>query len=151
MRMVDWVHSHTTSLGPAVTLRLVFMVSATSLEQGLIDTTTAGDDTNLTTGSRGDDFLCTRGQLNAGFALVMGVADDGSIGAGSAGKGAAITSRLFDVADDGTLRHRGKREDIANGQGGLLAGVDELTSVHAFGRNEHLGTELVPENKIKVE
>jgi len=46
VRMVHGVHSHTTSTGPVVTLSLVFVVRTASLEQGLVDTTTTGDDSD---------------------------------------------------------------------------------------------------------
>jgi len=42
--MFNGVHSHTTNLGPAVTLRLVLVISSACLQHGLVDTTTTGND-----------------------------------------------------------------------------------------------------------
>jgi hypothetical protein len=49
-----------------------------------------------------------------------------------------VTSLLFDVADDCTFGDGAKRENVADSQVGVLAGVDELTSVHALIGNEDL-------------
>jgi hypothetical protein len=50
MRMIDGVHSHTTSLGPAVALRLVLVVSAAGLEERLVGSSTTCDDANGSSG-----------------------------------------------------------------------------------------------------
>lgn len=44
VRMLHGVHSHTSHNRPAVPLSLVLVVGATRLENGLVDTTTSGDD-----------------------------------------------------------------------------------------------------------
>lgn len=49
--MVDGVHGHTTSLGPAVALDGELVLGARSLEEGLVGTATTGDDTDHTTGA----------------------------------------------------------------------------------------------------
>lgn len=45
MLMFTYVHSHTTDTWPAVPLCLVFVVSATGLEDGLVNTATTSNDT----------------------------------------------------------------------------------------------------------
>src|ERR1700722_5852916 len=77
VRMVNWVHSDTTSARPAgrvlfdkekegkierdvlVPLSFVFVICTTGLEQRLVDTTTAGYDTNSGACTSRDSFLCT--------------------------------------------------------------------------------------------
>lgn len=90
------------------------------------------------------DLLGAGGELDAGLALIGVVADDGDVVAGGAGKAATVTDPLLDVRDDGTLGHRANREDVANGEGSVLAGVDELARVHALVGDEGLGVELEP-------
>jgi hypothetical protein len=136
MRMVDGVHGDTTSDGPAVTLSLVLVVGTTGLQEGLVHTTTTSDDTDGSTGIRRDDLLGTRGKLDTSGAIIYVMTDDGGVVARGTGKSTAITSLLFNVADDGTLGHGGEGEDVTNGQGGLLTTVDKLASVHALSGDE---------------
>ena len=75
VRMLHRVHCHTTDLGPAVTFDLVFVISTASFQQGLVDTTTSGDDSDDCTSFRVQNFLGARWQLDPGFASVWIVRD----------------------------------------------------------------------------
>ena len=55
--MLNWIHSNTTNLWPAVSLDLVFMVGTTSLQEWFINTSTTSDDTNGGTASGVKDLL----------------------------------------------------------------------------------------------
>lgn len=136
--MVDRVHGHTTSLGPRVALDGELMLSARGLEERLVGTATTGDDTNHATGAAADDLLGARRKLDAGLALVGVVADDGDVVARGAGQSATVTNLLLDVGDDGTFGHGGEGQDVSDGQGGVLSGVDELAGVHALIGDEGL-------------
>ena len=138
MRMVDGVHGNTTSLGPAVALDGELMLGTRGLEEGLVGTATASDDADHATGVAVDDLLGAGGELDTGLALVGVVADDGDVVAGGAAESAAVAGLLLDVGDDGTLGDGAEGEDVADGQGGLLAGVDELAGVHALIGDEGL-------------
>ena len=140
--MVDGVHGNTTSLGPGVALDSELMLGARGLEEGLVGTATAGDDADHGAGAAVDDLLGAGGKLDAGLALIVVVADDGHVVAGGTGQGTTVTDLLLDVGDDGTLGHGGEGQDVADGQGGLLAGVDELAGVHALVGDEGLGVLL---------
>ena len=70
--------------------------------------------------------------------------NNGRIVARGARQGTAVADLLLDVADDSTLRQLRDREDVANRKLGLLAAVDEGTSVEALGGDESLLAELVP-------
>ena len=156
--MVDGVHGNTTSLGPAVTLDSELVLGTRSLCNGgqqfnpsqldtlgkrtqerLVSSATASDDTDHSSGTGVDDLLGTRGKLDAGLALIRVVADNGDVVAGGSAKRTTVTDLLLNVGDDGTLGHLTEREDVADGQGSLLSGVDELAGVHAFVGDESLG------------
>lgn len=66
------------------------------------------------------------------------MADDGDVVAGGAAEGATVADLLLDVGDDGTFGHGREGEDVSDGQGGVLAGIDELAGVHALVGNEGL-------------
>lgn len=140
--VVDGVHSNTTSAGPRVALGTHGVVLATGLEEGLVDTATAGGDTDRSTSARRDGLLGARGETDTGLA-VLGVANDGGVVARGTSKGSAVTDLLLDVEDDGTLGAGGKGEDVADRETSLLAGVDERAGRDALRGNEGLLAELV--------
>lgn len=141
--MLHRVHGNTTHLRPAVTLHLVLVVGTTGLQDGLVNTTTAGNDADHSAICRWDDLLGTRWELDTGLLGIGIVSDDGGVVARSTSQTATITGLLLQIADDGTFRHLAKWHYIANLQGSLTAAVDELASVHAFGGDEHLLADLV--------
>lgn len=130
--MIDGVHGNTTGLGPHVALGLVLVHSARSLEEGLVGTGTTGNDTDHTTSLGRDDLLGSGGKLDAGLAGIGVVTNDGNVVTGRPSKRTTITSLLLDIGDNGSLGHGAERENVADGQRGLLSGVDELSSVHAL-------------------
>ena len=118
------------------------MLSARSLKQRLVCSTTTSDDTDHTTDAGLDDLLGARGELDTGLALVGVVANDGNVVTGGTAKSTTVAHLLLDVGDNGTLGAGSEREDVANGEGSVLAGVDELAGVHALVGDEGLGVEL---------
>ena len=71
------------------------------------------------------------------------MADNGSVVSRSPGKGTTVADLLLDVGDDGTFGELGDGDDVANGEGSLLAAVDEGTGVETLGGDESLLAELV--------
>lgn len=69
--------------------------------------------------------------------------DDSCVVAGGASECAAVPNLLLNIADDGTLRALANGENVADGELGLLAGVDEGTSVETLSCNESFLAELV--------
>jgi len=132
MRMVDGIHSNTTSPWPVVSLRLSLVHSSGSLQQRLVGTTATGNDTDHTTGGGWENLLGTGWELDTGLALVGVVADDGDVVSGSTAEGTTVAGAFFNVGDDGTFWAGGEWEDVSDVEGSLLAGVDELTGVHAL-------------------
>lgn len=119
------------------------MERTTSLEQRLVDTSTTSNNTDGCTARARDGLLGTTGETDTGLVLVGGVTDNGSVVAGCPGKGTTVASLLLNVADNSTLRALSDGENVADGEGGLLAAVNEGTSVEALGGDESLLAELV--------
>lgn len=92
--MLHGVHSHTTNLGPGVTLSLVLVVSDTSLQQRLLGTATAGDLAHHGAAAGGEDLLGAGGELHAGDISVGVVSHNDGVVAGGAGKAATVTNLL---------------------------------------------------------
>ena len=72
------------------------------------------------------------------------MSNDGSVIARCARQGTAVADLLLDVADDGSFRALRDGENVADGEGGFLAAVDEGTSVESFGCDEGFFAEFVP-------
>jgi hypothetical protein len=138
VRVLDGVHGNTTDLRPAVSLGLVLVVLTTSLEDGLLSTSTTGNETDGTTASGGNELLLTRRQLDGGAGGIDVVADDGGVLAGGAGKGSTVTSGGLDVEDDGTLGQVADGENVTDVQLSTATAVDELTSVGTLSSDEQL-------------
>lgn len=71
------------------------------------------------------------------------MANDSGIVARSASEGTTVADLLLNIANDGTFGALRDGEDVADGEGGLLAAVDEGTSVKTLGSDESLLAELV--------
>ncbi len=86
------------------------MVCATGFENGLVDTTTPGNDTDHGAVGRGDDLLSSGWQFDASPLGVRIVSDDRGVVAGTASQTAAIAGLLLQVGDDGTFGHHACKE-----------------------------------------
>eukprot|EP00850_Spirogloea_muscicola_P000277 SM000001S04679 [mRNA] locus=s1:1641799:1646343:- [translate_table: standard] len=140
--MLHRVHGHSPHLGPAVALHSVLVIRVAGLEHGLLPTWPTMPRHPL-----GTTFLAPEGSLmlrnsSAGVGVV---GDDDGVVAGGAGKGAAVAQVVLHVADDGALGHGAQREDVADGERGFLAAIDELAGVHALGGHELLLDVAEPE------
>lgn len=109
------------------------MLSAGSLQERLVCTSTSCNDTDHTAGGVGEDLLGAGGELDTGLALLGVVADDSNVVAGGTAERTTVTRLVLNVGEDGTFRDGGEGQDVANGQGGVLSGIDELrlVSLHA--------------------
>lgn len=161
VRMVDGVHSNTTSAGPAevhdqkefteiytheyalVTLGLVLVEGPACLQERLVDPSTTSDNTNGSPSTTADSLLRARGQPDAGLVLLRGVSNNGGVVAGGAGESATVTNLLLNVTDDGTFGEGRDGKDVADREGGLLSAVDVGTGVETLSGDESLLAELV--------
>jgi hypothetical protein len=143
VRVLNGVHGNTTDARPAVSLGLVLVVLTTGLEDGLLSTTTAGNEAHGGTALRRDELLLSGGKLNGGTAGIGVVANDGGVLTRGAGKSTTVTSLLLNVEHDGTLRHVTQRQHVTNVQLGTATAVDELAGVGTLSSDEHLLVLLV--------
>ena len=153
MRVIDRVHTDTTDLGPFVSLHSVLVVAATSLQHGLIHTTTTSNNTDHSTAAISytdslhllalNGLLDTGGKTNVSHALIIGVTNDSGVVTRAASEGTTIADLVLDVADDGTFGHLTERDDVTDSNFSLLTAVDRLTGVHTFSSEEELLIELV--------
>lgn len=141
--MLYGILCNSTNLGPTVTLDSVLVVSVSGLEKGLVSTSTSGNNTDLGTDSRGHSLLSSRWETKTGSTLVLIVRYNNSECSGSAGESTTITNLCLNVTDDGSLRYRGKGENISYSEGGLLSAVNVLSSVHTLGGEHELVVPLV--------
>lgn len=141
--MVDGVHGNTTSLWPRVALDGELMLRTRGLEERLVGSATTSDNTNHATDGALDNLLRAGWELDTSLALVWVVANDGDVVSRRSSKRASVANLLLHVGHDSTLRNGAEWEDVADGERGVLAGVDELTSVHALVGDEGLGVQLV--------
>jgi len=138
VRVLNGVAGNTSDLRPAVVLRAEAVVGVTSLEDGLLNSATSGDEANHGTACRRDGLLLAGGQFEAGAVRLGVVGDDDAVITAGASEGATVTELGLNVADDATLGDVAKGEDIADGELRLGAAVDCLASEHAFSGDEEL-------------
>jgi hypothetical protein len=119
------------------------VVRTTGLEQRLVDTSTTSNDTNGRARASANSLLRTRRETNASLVIVGGVSNNSGICARCSCKRTTVTSFLLNVANNSTFREAANGENIADGEGGLLAAVDESTSVGSLSCDEGFGPELV--------
>ena len=145
MRMLNWVHSHTTHLRPTIPLHPELVVSIPSLKEGLLSSPSTRNLPNHRPTPTWNNLLRTRRKLDPRGVVIGVVADNNSIVAGGPSEDAAVTDVVFDIANDGTFGDGSEGEDVADDEGGFLAAVDELAGVDAFGGDEKFGLLLVAE------
>jgi hypothetical protein len=141
--MLYGILSYTTNLRPAVALDGILVVGTSGLQQGLVGTTTSGDNSDLGTDVGGDGLLASGWKSKLGSSLLLVVGYNDGVGTGATGESTTVTTLGFDVADNRSLGNRGEWQDVTAGKTGLLAAVDELSAVHSFGTEEQFVVSLV--------
>ena len=141
--VVDGVHGNTSGPGPRVPLRLELVERSTGLEQGLVDSSSSGNDTDGGSRRSRDSLLGSGRETQSGLVLVDGVSDDGRVVTRGSGKRSSVSDGLLDLADDGSLGALVEGEDVSDRESGLLSTVDERSGGHALGGDEGLLSELV--------
>jgi hypothetical protein len=136
--MLHGVTGNTTDLGPAVALTAEAVEGVTGLEDGLLDTTTTGDNADHGAALGGHGLLLAAGELQAGTAGIEVVGDDDAVVTASTSEDATVTSLGLNVADDATLGDVAQGHDVADGKGGLGTAEDGLAGEHALGGNHEL-------------
>jgi hypothetical protein len=139
--MLHGVHGNTTNYGPIVALGLSSIISTTSLEDGLLNTSTTSNNSNHGTGESRNALLLARWHLQ--LSGIVSVANYSAVLTGGTSKRSTISKLFFDIANNSTLGHLTNGENVSNSKGGLLADIDELTGIHALGSNEILFVEFI--------
>ena len=147
VRMVDGIHCHTTSTGPAtflsvsntpqeekkeyalVTLGLELVERTSSFQQWLVDSSTTSYDSNRSTGIRADRLLGATGKSDTGLSLLGSMSYDGRIVSRGPGECSTISDLFLDVADDGSFGHARQWQHVTNSKCSLFSTVDECSSV----------------------
>jgi hypothetical protein len=148
--MVDRIHGNTTGLGPGVTLDGIFVLRTGGLQQRLVRSSTTCNDAYHTTNATLDNLFRAAGKLDTGFALIWIVSDNCDISSASTSElelmlvfevrlkwyavthSSSIANFLLDVGYHGTFGNSTQGKDVADGQGSVLASIDELPGVHAL-------------------
>jgi len=119
---------------------LVWSVEHT--HQRLVSPATARDNPDHAPHRALDHLLRATRQLHPRLALIRVVPNDGDIVPARPAQRATIANLLLHVRHHRTFRHLSERQDVADVEGGTLAGVDELAGVHALVGDEGLGVQL---------
>ena len=118
VRMLNGVHSNTSNSGPVSLLGVSLVVGAVGSEEGLVSSLTASDDADHSSATTNNGLTDARWESNSSLLTILGVTDDDGGGAGSTGKGAAISELGLTVGNDGTFGHHINGEDVTHGEGG---------------------------------
>ena len=126
-----------------VALGLEFVIRTTSLEQRLVNTSTTGNNADCRTRARRDRLFCTAGETNTGLVVLRGVTDNSGVVPRCTCECTTVTNFLLDVADDGTFGALAYREDVANGESGLLAAVNKGAGMKTLGSDKRFLAKFV--------
>ena len=105
------------------------MLSPRSLHERLVCAATSGNNTDHTTARAGENLLGTRWELDTSLALIRVVADDGNVVTRGTAERTTVTGLVLDVGENGTFGDGVEGKDVADGESGVLSGVDELRNV----------------------
>merc|ERR1719223_2081648 len=101
--MLYGILSYTTNLRPAVALDGILVVGTSGLQQGLVGTTTSGNNTDLCTDGGRDGLLTSGRKSKLGGSLLLVVGDNNGVGTGATGESTTVPALGLDVADNGSL------------------------------------------------
>lgn len=117
MRMLDWVHSNTSNSWPISLLCLSLIVSSVGLEERLVSSLSTGTNADHSSAGSLDGFPDTRWKSDSSLLSVFRVTNDDSGGTGSSCKSSTVSLLGLNIGADGSLRHGGDWENVADGQG----------------------------------
>lgn len=141
--MVDGVHPDTSHDGESLSESLVLVPEGTGLHDGLLVAASTGNDADSGSAVAVDGLPGTGGESDSGLGAILGVPDDGGVGARASGVGSLVADAGLDVADGSSLGDAADGENVAGGDGGLPAGEDVLSGVGALSSEEVFGFLLI--------
>jgi len=143
VRMLDRVHRDTSDTRPAVSLHFVLVEGVTCFQDWLFLTITTGNNTNNGSVPGGQFLSDTRRQTNHSLLTIFTVSDNDAGSSGSTAQSSSVGVLIFNHGDFGTFWHLSEREDVTDGQLGVLSTVHELTGVQTFNGDEQFLVGLV--------
>jgi len=141
--MLYGILRNTTNLWPAVTLHGILVVRTSGLQQGLVSTSTSGNNSDLRTYAGRDSLLSSRRKSKLCGSLLVVVSYNDCVRTGAPGESTTVTTLGFHVANNSSLGDRGQGQDVTAGKTGLLTTVDKLSAVHTFGTEKQFVVALV--------
>jgi hypothetical protein len=150
VRVLHRVHGNTTSLWPRVPLDAVLVEGTSSLEQRLVDTTTACNDANSATALVLEPLLGARRETNLDTVLVDIVCHDGGVVARALGNGTTVTNLGLKVADHTTVWDALELGSVTHVESSFGSGKDKHASVHALGGDHELLVQFVLAGVVEV-
>jgi len=142
VRMLDWVHGDTSDAWPVALLGVGSVVRGVGAEHWLVGTLSTSNDANHSSAATHDGFTDTRGHSDTGLSAILGVTDDDSGGAGSAGENTTVSELGLTVGDNSSLGHGVHWENVSDSERGFGAAIDEHSGVHALDSDEKLSVLL---------
>jgi len=149
--VINRVHGNTTDVGPLVSLSLVLVERTASLEDGLISSATARYEADGSSVGVLQGHLGSRGHAHSGDTLVLILSHNHGIVTRRLRELSAVARLGLHVADHSSLGDRSKRKDVADGEGSLLSGIDELTGVKTLGGNYQAILALKPVGVLELD
>jgi hypothetical protein len=144
MGMLDGVHRNTSNSGPVVSLGLLLEPRVVSLQERLVSSLTASSDADHGSALALDGLSGTGRELDSGLSTLISVTDDDGGSTGGSGERSSITVLGLTVGNNGTFGKLVDGENISNGERGLGASVDKLSSEHSLDSDEIFDSLLVP-------
>lgn len=138
VRMVDGVHTNTLHLREDLLESGILVEQQTGLQDGLVVAAASSNNSDCGSAATENGLTSSGGQSDTGLLTIFRVTDDGGISAGRAREGSLVAGLSFDVADGCSFGDFADGEDVSNGDGGLFAAEDVLTSVGSLSGEEVL-------------
>jgi hypothetical protein len=138
VRMIDGVHSDSLHLREDLLESGVLVEEQTSLEDWLVITATSSDNSDSGSAAAQNCLTGSRGKSEPGLEAILGVTDNGGIGARGPREGALIAGFGLNITNGCSFGNLANGQDVTNGYGGLLATEYVLAGVSALSCQEVL-------------
>ena len=145
VRVLNGVHRDTSNVGPVLSLRLGLVVAVSSLQHGLVDSSTSSNDSNHSSALGVKSLSLSGRKSDSSSGSVLGVADDDGSGSRSSGELSSVSEVSLEVAHDGSFGESVERKDVSYAEISFGSSIDELAGVHALNGDEVLSSSLVSE------
>jgi len=143
MRMIYWIHSHTSNSWPASSLRFVFVMLASGLANWLVRSSTSSTNSYHSSAIAWNWSSATTWESDSGLSSIITVTNDNSWCSTGSCERSSVSCLSFTIWNNSSFRKKVHRQDISHGESSFGTSIDKLTSVHTFYCNEILSSMLV--------